>query len=363
MRELLPVLQAWSDAGRRAVLARVVDLAGSGPRLPGAAMAIADDGEVLGSVTGGCVESSVVLEAEDVLATGRPRVVQFGFSDDDAFAVGLTCGGTVRLYLEMLDASVVDILRRNVDEGSPIALLTVIDGEFIGAKATVDLAGHSTGTLGESEVDRVALRDTAGALASSSSTSIRSYGPCDTPAGFTHSVFVETFAPPPRMVIFGAMDFTGALVSTAKLLGYHVTVCDARPTFTTATRFPEADEIVVDWPHRFVAKLEPPLGPRDAVAVLTHDHKFDVPAIAELLSGSVGYIGAMGSRRTNDERLTLLREAGVQDEALVRLHAPIGLDIGNRTPAETAIAICAEIVASRSGRSGVALRTTAGPIH
>ena len=363
MRDILPVLLQWSAAGRPAAVARVTNLVGSGPRLPGAAMAVAADGEVLGSVSGGCVEGAVVLEAGEVLQDGTPRQVEFGFSDTDAFAVGLTCGGTVAMYLEVFQAELWALVYERIQAGSPVAMISVINGAGVGSSMLIDDDGVSVGTLGDPELDRIAGRDAAGELAAGTPTSIRSYGPCGEANRTDATVFVETFAPPPRLVILGAMDFTAALVRTAKLLGYHVTVCDARPVFTTDARFPEADEVVVDWPHRYVQKVQPPLSERDAVAVLTHDHKFDVPAIAELLAGDVGYLGAMGSRRTNSERVELLRAAGVSGEALTRLHAPIGLDIGNRTPEETAIAICAEIVATRTGRTGVALRQTAGPIH
>jgi xanthine dehydrogenase accessory factor len=178
------------------------------------------------------------------------------------------------------------------------------------------------------------------------------------------SVFVESFAPPPRMLIFGAVDFTGALVRVAKVLGYRVTVCDAREVFATRARFPEADEVVVDWPDRLLGRVGASLTPRDAVCVLTHDAKFDVPALTAALGTGAGYVGAMGSRRTHDDRLARLREAGVDDEALRRIRSPIGLDLGARTPEETAVSICAEIIAQRTGRADARpLRDTDGPIH
>jgi len=178
------------------------------------------------------------------------------------------------------------------------------------------------------------------------------------------AVFVESFAPPPRMIVFGAVDFTAALVRVAKVLGYRVTVCDARPVFATAQRFPQADEVVVDWPDRHLAKVGADLGPRDAVCVLTHDPKFDVPALVAALETDVGYLGAMGSRRTHADRVARLREAGVGDDALARVMAPIGLDLGARTPEETAVSICAEIIALHTDRRAVpSLRDTEGPIH
>jgi xanthine dehydrogenase accessory factor len=177
------------------------------------------------------------------------------------------------------------------------------------------------------------------------------------------SVFIESFAPPPHMVIFGAVDFTAALARAGKLLGYRVTVCDARAVFATVARFPMADEVVNDWPDRYLQKIADELGPRDAVCVLTHDSKFDVPAIVGSLATRVGYLGAMGSRKTHGKRTERLREAGVTDDELARIHAPIGLDIGARTPEETAVSICAEIIGARTGRVGTALRDGSGPIH
>lgn len=176
-------------------------------------------------------------------------------------------------------------------------------------------------------------------------------------------MFIESFAPLPRMIIFGAVDFTAALARAGKLLGYRVTVCDARAVFATVQRFPMADEVVNDWPDRYLAKVGEGLGPRDAVCVLTHDHKFDVPALVAALETGVGYLGAMGSRRTHDDRVRRLREAGVDDAGLARIMAPIGLDLGARTPEETAIAICAEIIALRTGRQAPSLRDARGPIH
>jgi xanthine dehydrogenase accessory factor len=192
---------------------------------------------------------------------------------------------------------------------------------------------------------------------------MRHYGPCGEARQDDVTVFIEAFGPPPRMLIFGAVDFTGALARTAKVLGYHVTVCDARAVFATKARFPVADEVVVDWPDRLLAAVGAELGPRDAVCVLTHDHKFDVPAIKAALATGAGYVGAMGSRRTHAERLERLRAEGVTDDQLARLMAPIGLDIGARTPEETAVAVCAEIIALRTGRPAQHLKGGAGPIH
>jgi xanthine dehydrogenase accessory factor len=255
-----------------------------------------------------------------------------------------------------------EVLRDRLRAEEPVALATVVAGQGIGGKLLVSPGAEPLGSLGDADLDRVVGRDTLGALEAGLSTT-RHYGPCGEARQRDVEVFIESFAPPPQMVIFGAVDFTAALVRAGKSLGFRVTVCDARPVFATAARFPMADEVVVDWPDRHLAKIAESLGPRDAVCVLTHDHKFDVPAIVAALGTKVGYLGAMGSRRTHAERVERLHDAGVPDEALARLMAPIGLDIGARTPEETAIAICAEIISKRAGGAVPSLRDSTGPIH
>jgi xanthine dehydrogenase accessory factor len=360
VRELLRDLARWQSQGKDAAWARVVDLEGSGPRDPGAAMAVSADGEVIGSVSGGCVEGAVVTEALDVLATGQPRLVTFGYSDDDAFAVGLTCGGTVHLFIERFPG--VPRLEAAIRDHVPAVLATVVDGPGAGSSLLLVQGEEPVGRLANEDLQRVVLRDAEAALASGT-TSVRHYGDCGEANEDTVMVFIEAFAPPPRLLVFGAVDFTGALVRVAKVLGYHVTVCDAREVFATKARFPLADEVVVDWPNRHLADVGSSLGPRDAVCVLTHDAKFDVPAILAALRTQVGYIGAMGSRRTTEQREERLRAEGVTDEELARLMAPIGLDLGARTPEETAVAICAEIIAHRTGRPAPRLSDAEGPIH
>jgi xanthine dehydrogenase accessory factor len=246
----------------------------------------------------------------------------------------------------------------------PVVLATVVEGPGTGAKLLVHPDAPPLGSLGDDDLDRVVARDAAASLAAGV-TAVRHYGAHGEANERAVSVFVETFAPPPRMLIFGAVDFTAALARAAKLLGYHVTVCDAREVFATTRRFPMADDVVVDWPHRLVERVGAELGPRDAVCVLTHDVKFDVPAIVAALATDVGYIGAMGSRRTHAKRVARLREEGVDDDGLARVMAPIGLDIGARSPEETAVAVCAEIIAMRTGRASQvpSLRDTTGPIH
>ena len=255
-----------------------------------------------------------------------------------------------------------DELSSAIRAEEPIALATVAAGPNLGAKLLVRPDGATSGSLGEPDLDRVVARDAMAELDAGRSAT-RHYGRHGEARQDDVEVFIESFAPPPRLIIFGAVDFTAALTRVGKVLGYRVVVCDARPVFATEQRFPMADEVVVDWPDRYLEKAGTDLGPRDAVCVLTHDHKFDVPAIVSALRTRVGYLGAMGSRRTQAEREERLRAAGVDDAGLERLMAPIGLDIGARTPEETAVSICAEIIAMRTGRHVPRLRDTEGPIH
>ncbi|WP_307781127.1 XdhC family protein [Rhabdothermincola sediminis] len=361
MRGLTGELARWRAQGLRVALVRVVEVDGSGPRLPGAAMAVSERGDVAGAVSGGCVEAAAVEEARRVLEDGQPRLVSFGYSDDEVFAVGLTCGGTIRVFIEVVDWSLVGRLAGALDQGGAVAMVTVVDGRGRGSSIVVTPdAVH--GSLGDPDLDRVVARDARGELAAGRSV-VRHYGEHGEARESAITVFIDAHTPRPRMVVIGAVDFTAALVAQAKLLGYHVTVCDPREVFATRERFPQADDVVVDWPDRLLDRLGAELGPRDAICVLTHDHKFDVPAIVAALGTEVGYLGAMGSRRTHAERVERLRAAGVRAEQLSRLMAPIGLDLGARTPEETAVAICAEIIAARTGAAVPSLRDGEGPIH
>jgi xanthine dehydrogenase accessory factor len=379
MKEVIPDIDRWLSAGRKVAVARVVEVEGSGPREPGATMAVNEDGEVAGSVSGGCVEGAVVSESLQAMASGKgAKLVTFGYSDDEAFAVGLTCGGTLHILIDPEISPIYDSLRSALRAEEPVVLATVCgtradpDPELVGGEApklpalgaTMLLRedGLSEGTLGDSDLNRVVQRDAGGALSTGISTT-RHYGAHGEARSREVSVFVEVFAPSPQLIIFGAVDFTAALARVGKCIGYRVTVCDARPVFATQARFPVADEVVVDWPDRHLAKVGPNLSSRDAICVLTHDPKFDVPAIVSALQTKVGYLGAMGSRKTHDERVMRLREAGVGDEGLARLRSPIGIDIGARTPEETAVSIVAEIIATRTGRDVPALCDGTGPIH
>ena len=256
-----------------------------------------------------------------------------------------------------------DELAKAIRDEDPVALVSVIAGPGAGRKLLVRPDGDVDGTLGDPDLDRVVIQDARGELAAGT-TAVRRYGEHGEARESVVAVFVETFAPPPRMLVFGAVDFTAALTKVAKVLGYRVTVCDAREVFATRARFPQADEVVVDWPDRLLGRVGPSLTERDVVCVLTHDAKFDVPAIVAALATDVGYIGAMGSRKTHADRVARLVEAGVDPGGLDRIRAPIGLDLGARTPEETAVSICAEIIAERTGRTAVrALRNTEGAIH
>ncbi len=262
-------------------------------------------------------------------------------------------------------SSLYEVLRDCIRAEQPVALATIVE-----RTDDVPVSGHLVlrpgvapiGTLGNADLDRVVARDAEGELAAGL-TSTRRYGPNGEARQEEVSVFIESFAPPPRMVIFGAVDFTAALVRAAKLLGYRVTVCDARPVFATTQRFPLADEVVNDWPDRYLSVHGASLGPSDVVCVLTHDPKFDVPAITASVLTGVGYLGAMGSRKTHLKRTERLREAGLSEAQLARVMSPIGIDIGARTPEETAISIVAEIIALRTGRAVASLRDGDGPIH
>ena len=258
--------------------------------------------------------------------------------------------------------SLYEVLRDAIRSEEPVALASMVDGPRPGAALLVRPDLDALGSLGDADLDRVVIRDALAELAAGNTT-MRHYGVHGEARRQDVAVFVQSFAPPPQLILFGAVDFTAALVTVGKALGYRVTVCDARAVFATHQRFPEADEVIVDWPDRYLAKVGEQLTRRDAVCVLTHDHKFDVPAILAALDTDVGYLGAMGSRRTNSERLARLRSEGVDEARLERVMAPIGLDIGARTPEETAVSICAEIIAHRTGRPAPSLRGRDGPIH
>jgi xanthine dehydrogenase accessory factor len=372
VRDILNTITKWWDADETFGLATVVSTFRSAPRDPGAALAV-EGGEVIGSVSGGCVEGAVYELATEVTESGQPVLQRYGFSDDDAFAVGLTCGGILDVFVEPVSKGTfpeLGAIYEAVERGEPVAVATVISGPGqVGARRVIwgDPARESTGSLAGGldlapgvDLDAAVDEDVRGMLAQGV-TGIRHYGAHGERGGDELSVFVNAFAPAPRMYVFGAIDFAAAVARVGKFLGYHVTVCDARPIFATKSRFPDADEVVVDWPHRFLAGAE--VDGRTAIAVLTHDPKFDVPVLEVALRSGAGYIGVMGSRRTHEDRLERLREAGLTDEEISRMRSPIGLDLGARTPEETAISIAAELIQLRWGGSGHALTNTEGRIH
>lgn len=370
MREVLDELLAWWRQGKDVAMGTVVDTWRSSPRGPGASMLIGPDGQAVGSVSGGCVEGAVYEVGEEVLADGRPQLHRYGISDDDAMAVGLTCGGIMDVYVEKVSPATFPQLATIADEidaGRPVAVATVVehpDPQWLGRRLIIHPDDHS-GTLGSDRADAAVVDDVRGLLAGGHSQTL-TYGPDGERRGEGMRVFADVHAPAPRMLVFGAIDFAAACARIGSFLGYTVTVCDARPVFATVTRFPEADEVVVDWPHRYLrAQLDEGLiDSRTVICLLTHDPKFDVPLLeVALRAPQVGYIGAMGSRRTHEDRMERLREAGLTEEELARLASPIGLDLGARTPEETAVSIAAEIIATRWGGRGERLTHTSGPIH
>ncbi|MFZ5871659.1 MAG: XdhC family protein [Actinomycetota bacterium] len=374
MREVLPELLQWWRAGRPVGMGTVVATWRSAPRPAGAAMLVGPDGEAVGSVSGGCVEGAVYELAEQVVATGRPVLQRYGVSDDDAFAVGLTCGGILDVFVEKVDPVTfpgLDSVADDIEAGRPVAVATLVehpDPARVGARLVVRPEGAGAdvdGSLGSERFDDAVADDARGLLASGRTETLE-YGPDGERRGEGARVFVSSFAPRPRMIVFGAIDFAAALARMGTFLGYRVTVCDARPVFATRSRFPDADEVVVAWPHKYLA-AEAEAGRvdgRTVIAVLTHDPKFDVPVLQVALRlPEVAYVGAMGSRRTHDDRLQRLREAGMTDDELARLSSPIGLDLGARTPEETAVSIAAEIIALAWGGQGERLSATKGAIH
>ncbi|SOD79162.1 xanthine dehydrogenase accessory factor [Streptomyces sp. 1222.2] len=367
MLNIADTLHTWCRAARPFALATVVQVSGSAPLPVGTALAVDADGNAVGSVSGGCVEGAVYELCQQILKSGEPPTrARFGYSDDDAFAVGLTCGGELDVLVQRIDPAGLPHLTSALEEvasGHPVALAQIIDGpeELLGR--TLRVTGDDSapdGTLGREDWDR-AVAAQARALLRASRTGRLEVGGEATTCPQRLSVLVHTHASRPRMLIFGAVDFAGALSEIGRFLGYRVTVCDARPVFATIARFPHADDVVADWPHRYLAATD--VDARTAVCVLTHDAKFDIPLLRLALSLPVGYVGAMGSRRTHAHRLELLREAGVPREHIARLRSPIGLNLGARTPEETALSIAAEITAHAHQGSGTPLTGSTGPIH
>jgi xanthine dehydrogenase accessory factor len=366
MREILDRLQAWQAGGTEYALATVVGVRGSAPRDPGAAMAVSATGEVVGSVSGGCVEGAVYETAREVLETGKAVLETYGISDETAFSVGLTCGGILDVLVQPVRAPVLPAdghwpeVLASVGAGQPVAVATVVSGPAqVGATLAV-WPDRVEGSLGVEGLD-VAVTDDARGLLELGQTATRHYGAAGERRLDDVAVFVSSFTPPPQLLVFGAIDFAGAVARLGVFLGYRVTVCDARPVFATAKRFPDAHEVVCEWPHKFLERTA--TDARTVICVLTHDPKFDVPLLEVALRRPAFYIGAMGSRRTHDDRLARLREVGMTEQEIARMSSPVGLDIGARSPEETAVSILAEVIARRWGGTGQPLARTDGRIH
>ncbi|MFI6348363.1 XdhC family protein [Streptomyces sp. NPDC050560] len=368
MLDIAEELHRWVEQGRDFAVATVVEVGGSAPRLPGAALAVDSEGTAIGSVSGGCVEGAVYELCAEALREGTPVLERFGYSDEDAFAVGLTCGGVIDILITPVTAAtpgraaltgaLADAAR---GRAAALARVTAGPADLLGAPLLVRPDGSYEGGFAAYPGLAKAAAAQAGAMLDTGRTGTVALdgagGWCAEPV----TLLVESSVPPPRMIVFGAVDFAAALVRAGKFLGYHVTVCDARPVFATAARFPGADEVVVEWPHRYLAHTD--VDSRTALCVLTHDAKFDIPLLVLALRLSVAYVGAMGSRRTHEDRGRRLRDAGVTEAQLARLRSPIGLDLGARTPEETALSIASEIVSSRRGGSGAPLTGAHTPIH
>jgi xanthine dehydrogenase accessory factor len=346
VKEILEDVARWRERGERVALATVVATRRSAPRPVGSKLAVSESGELAGSVSGGCVESDVYEHAQEVLAGAPPRLQTYGISDDLAFSVGLPCGGEIDVYVEEADPELVARVGEVLESQQHAALLTIVEGEPLGARLFAVDGGSRAGTAEE--------------LAPLAEEAIR--------RGRSHvlevdsaKVFCDVFGPPPRLLVFGAVDTAEELCRAAKRLGWRTIVGDARGKFATLDRVPSADELLVAWPEQVLEQVRP--GHDTAVVVLTHDDKFDVPALKGALETDAFYIGALGSRRNQERRRERLLEAGVPEEQLERISGPCGLDIGADTPAETAVSILGEIMARRAGRDGGSLQASKGRIH
>ena len=399
MLDLMPSLGSWRPAvsGQRCAVATIVGTGGSVPRPLGTSMMVSETGEILGSLSGGCVEGAVVEAALEAMRDGGPRLESFGYSAEDAFAVGLTCGGELEVHIQPLAdglSSLADesTAARNGQAPSPLALIRRLDGaggvvvvhdpvRFRAMESTelAKLVGDHPATLfaAAAQVEPLLQGGRAGLVRLAPPegcidgwvTLDRWEAPRDEPEPQPITLFVESRLPAARMLVFGANDFGAALLPAGQLLGYEVTLCDARPAFAQQSRFAGADQVITEWPHRYLEN-EAEAGRIDArtvVCILTHDPKFDLPLLETALSLNLAYVGAMGSRRSHRQRIDALLEMGTPAGTLERLHSPIGLELGAVTPAEVAVSITAEIVASRGSLHGVgafrSLKDTSGPIH
>jgi xanthine dehydrogenase accessory factor len=325
MKDIIDILERWTAEGTDVALATVVERVGSAPRDPGAALAVSSRHEVAGGVTGGCVEPAVIREANEVLAGARGRLVHYGLDDEDGFGVGLTCGGRIAVAVYKLDPRLVRPIAEAMRTDTPVAVTVSLDEDRFGEQAIFHPDSPVNGGLSTAARSLLDVGESAIVQTSSGSR-----------------VFVESYAPRPNLYLFGASDHVAALVPIAKQLGYRVTVCDPRTVFLTRERFPLADELSDEWPDQFLSRA--PIDPRTAICLMTHDLKFDVPALKVAFASNAGFIGAMGSAKTRADRTERVRELGVGEAEMARLHAPVGIQIGARTPEEVAVTIAAQLI-------------------
>jgi len=364
MKPLLNDLEIWIQNGHTIALATLVHTQGSSPRETGAVMAVNEKGKVIGSISGGCVEAAVVEESLEVITERKPRLVTYGIADELGFEVGLTCGGTIQVFVQPLSlpdnfpslplSRIFQVLRE-----PSIVLGTIIQGQQMGQQFLVN-SDQQEGIFGSDAFKEKVIQD-AQAILGQEKTAICHYRLSENQSSSQVTVFFQSFAPELRMIIFGAVDFCRTLCQLAKFLGYHVTICDARSALATAERFPEADAVMATSPKQYLQKIE--VTERTVIAVLTHDPKFDVPILTAAVKTQAGYIGAMGSRQATQDRRKRLQAAGLTLGEIDRIHAPIGLDLGARNPQETAVSIMAEIIADSNGRWGEPLSSNKNAIH
>jgi xanthine dehydrogenase accessory factor len=346
MRDVLDEVTTWNERGDRIALATVVDVKRSAPRAPGAKMAVNERGEIAGGVSGGCVEGAVVEIAEGVMRGDEPQLVHFGIADSEAWDVGLPCGGEIDVWIQRYEPGRFTEVTRS---GGRAAEVTLMDGARPGAKLLVEADGATSGSLGAPELDDEAAR-AAGELIWTDTSERR--GP----------LFVDVSAPAPRLILFGAVDIAAPLCTLARAAGWRPWVVDPRGRFATVERFPDAVEVIVSWPDEAFARLGG-IDPATSIVVLTHDPKLDDAALTIALRSPARFIGAMGSRRAQAARRERLLAAGLGEEELERLSAPVGLDLGAIAREETALSILAEVVASSHGREGGPLAAGRGRIH
>jgi xanthine dehydrogenase accessory factor len=346
MRDILTDIDRWREEGESIAIATVVETWGSAPRDVGAKMALTDSGRIAGSVSGGCIEGAVAHAAEEVLTTGKPQLLHFGVTNEKAWEVGLACGGTIEVFVKALDPALYDPLRAALREERPIATATVIRGpdELLGRELLVNENGKVAGTLG-SALDETAARVARDALAQGRPQR-QAVSPAQGPESHPLELFIDVLLPSPTLIAVGGVHIAIALTALAKTLGYRTIVVDPRRAFGSPERFPHADQLIQAWPDEALAQIG--LTRTTAVAVLTHDPKLDDPALKVALPSPAFYVGALGSRRTHEKRCRRLLEEGVTEDHLARLHAPIGLEIGARTPEEIALAIMAQVVEARN---------------